>query len=301
MSPDRERRPSQIIQERFDGTTPQPVDLSSMPPGTALIVGAGIGGLAAGLSLRRAGWQVRIHERAASPRELGFAVALAPNAMAALRELGLADTMLAEGVTATKGELRHPDGRVIRKFNAQMGGPLVIALRPALHGVLLNAVGSDALVLGSEAAGASVTAGGVSLDLRGGGRDAGDLLIGADGVGSVIRQCLHPGEPPARPSGFCALRGVAYGVGDHLGDLAGVGYLGDGIEAAAARASRNAVYWYLSLLKEDGSTTTRNPAAILEAHTAAFESPFRTITQMGPFRSMEGGIVRGTGAAGGTW
>jgi glycine/D-amino acid oxidase-like deaminating enzyme len=39
---------------------------------TALIVGAGIGGLAAGLALRRAGWTVRIHERAVSPRELGF-------------------------------------------------------------------------------------------------------------------------------------------------------------------------------------------------------------------------------------
>ena len=89
-----------------------------MSPPTALIVGAGIGGLAAGLALRRAGWQVRIHERAANPRELGFALALAPNAMAALGELGLADTMIAEGVETTKAEIRRPDGRVIRTFNA---------------------------------------------------------------------------------------------------------------------------------------------------------------------------------------
>jgi 2-polyprenyl-6-methoxyphenol hydroxylase-like FAD-dependent oxidoreductase len=46
---------------------------------TALIVGAGIGGLSAGIALRRAGWAVRIFERAASPRELGFGLALAPN------------------------------------------------------------------------------------------------------------------------------------------------------------------------------------------------------------------------------
>jgi 2-polyprenyl-6-methoxyphenol hydroxylase-like FAD-dependent oxidoreductase len=52
--------------------------------GRALIVGAGIGGLAAALALRQAGWDVRVYERAKSPRELGFALLLAPNAMAAL-------------------------------------------------------------------------------------------------------------------------------------------------------------------------------------------------------------------------
>jgi 2-polyprenyl-6-methoxyphenol hydroxylase-like FAD-dependent oxidoreductase len=48
---------------------------------TALVVGAGIGGLAAAIALRRIGWDVRVLERAASPRELGFALALAPNAL----------------------------------------------------------------------------------------------------------------------------------------------------------------------------------------------------------------------------
>jgi len=51
---------------------------------TALIVGAGIGGLAAAIALRAAGWRVRVFERSASPRELGFGLNLAPNAIAAL-------------------------------------------------------------------------------------------------------------------------------------------------------------------------------------------------------------------------
>ena len=70
---------------------------------TALIVGAGIGGLAAGVALQRVGWSVRIHERAASPRELGFGLLLAPNALSALGWLGVADALVtsgaAEGVT----------------------------------------------------------------------------------------------------------------------------------------------------------------------------------------------------------
>lgn len=60
-----------------------------MTPGTALIVGAGMGGLSAAIALRRAGFQVRVFEQAATPRELGFGVALAPSAIAALRELVL--------------------------------------------------------------------------------------------------------------------------------------------------------------------------------------------------------------------
>jgi 2-polyprenyl-6-methoxyphenol hydroxylase-like FAD-dependent oxidoreductase len=249
---------------------------------TALIVGAGIGGLAAGLALRRAGWEVRIHERAANARELGFALALAPNAMAALGELGLAETMVADGVLARKAEVRQTDGRLIRAFAAHVGGPIVVALRQALHGALMTAVGSDALVFDSEAIGVAVSATGVSLALKDGRSAAGDVLIGADGVGSVVRRHLHPHEPPSRPSGFCSLRGVAYGVGDHLGDLAAVGYLGDGIEAGTARASQNAVYWYLSLLAADVTADVKNeeriPKAILERHTAAFDARFRAIT-----------------------
>jgi len=243
-----------------------------------LIVGAGIGGLAAGLALGRAGWQVQVHERATNRRELGFALGLASNAMAALRELGLADTMIAEGVTTTKVEIRRTDGRVIRKFDAQLGGPLVVALRSALHGALLNAVGSDQLVLGSEAVDVAATSRGVSLELRDGRTVSADVLIGADGVGSVIRKRLHTREPPPRPSGFCALRGVAYGVSDNLGDLAAVGYLGDGIEAATARASQTAVYWYLSLLAEDVSDPARDPRTILERHTAGFDARLQAVT-----------------------
>ena len=100
--------------------------------GTALIVGAGIGGLAAAIALRKAGWQVRVHERAAAPRELGFALALAPNAMAALRELGVADVLAADGAAVTKAEIRHPDGRVVRRFSTQPGGPMIVALRTLL-------------------------------------------------------------------------------------------------------------------------------------------------------------------------
>ena len=245
----------------------------------AIIVGAGIGGLAAGVALRRAGWDIRIFERAASPRELGFALLLAPNAMAALDALGLGDRIRAAGVAGTRFEVRHADGRVIRRFRGQPGGRLVVALRQVLHGALLEMVGADTLVLGSEAVGAEATPRSAALKLRDGRSEEGDVVIGADGVGSVIRRQLHPEDPAPVPSGFIALRGVARGVSHHLGDLAGVGYLGDGVEAAAARAGEDAVYWYLSLLADDvKGGAAQEPGAVLDRMTVGFDPRFRVLT-----------------------
>lgn len=223
---------------------------------TALIVGAGIGGLAAGLALRRAGWQIRIFERASTPRELGFALALAPNAMAALDAVGVAAAIASKSVAPERVEVRHADGRRIRRFEwAQTSAPVTaqthVALRPVVHGALLDAVGSASIELDSEAAGVESRGDAVVLTLRSGRTIAGEVLIAADGVGSVIRRQLHPDEPPPRPSGYWAIRGVAHDVGHHLGDLSAAAFFGPGIEASAARASERAVYWYMSLLAAD--------------------------------------------------
>ena len=99
---------------------------------TALIIGAGIGGLAAGVALRRAGWRIRIHERASGLRELGFGLGLAPNALAALNELGVAETVTSAGSRLAKVELRYANGQVLRRLNLQFGLPSVVALRPDL-------------------------------------------------------------------------------------------------------------------------------------------------------------------------
>ena len=89
-----------------------------------------------------------------------------------------------------------------------LGRPTVVALRPALHGALLEAVGPGAVAHGSEAARFTVTDSRVTLHLTNGDDAEGDLLIDADGGRSVIRRSLHPAEPPPRPSGIVAVRGV---------------------------------------------------------------------------------------------
>lgn len=226
---------------------------------SAIIVGAGIGGLAAAVALRRAGWGVRVVEQAASPRELGFALALAPNALAALDELGLKREVLSRGVEVKAFEVRRPDGRTVKRVDLRGDAvQSVVLLRPALHGLLLDTVGPDALHLGAAVTGAATTPP-ASVVLADGQRLDADVVIGADGVGSAIRQALHPDEAPPRPSGYQAIRGVSHGAGDRLGTADCAIYLGDGVEIGIARASASAVYWYVSLVDElagDGAQAT---------------------------------------------
>ncbi len=248
--------------------------------GTALIVGAGIGGLAAAISLRRRGWAVRIYERAQGPGDLGFALALAANAMSAIDELGAAAPIRAAGFAPRRGQLCRADGRVLKRIEAQMAGPLVIALRRDVHNTLLQASGAD--VRTGEVVSVDQDGDRVSIALKGGATDAGDLLVGADGVGSLVRRQLHPNEPPPRPSGFSAVRGVTFSANGALGDLDGVGYFGDGVEAAAVRASRDAIYWYLSLLTRDLANRSRDPQSIAGVFTSGFDPRFLSVVQSTP-------------------
>ncbi len=247
----------------------------------ALIVGAGIGGLAAALALRQSGLEVRVFERAADPRELGFALLLAPNAMAALRALGLADEVRAAGAVLRSGEMRRPDGQVLRRLDtnavsAALGEDSVSILRPALHGALLRALGRESLDLGARASGFRQEREGVALSLEERGEVRGRLLVGADGIGSAVRAALHPGEPAARRSGLVAVRGVARNAVSHLAGVSAAQYFGRGLEAGVSQSSPSDVYWFVSM----AAPTTpgpHDPRALLDRHLAAFHASFRAI------------------------
>ena len=250
---------------------------------TALIVGAGIGGLSAGIALRQSGWTVRIFERAASPRELGFGLGLAPNAIAALAALGVAGTVIARGFAPTRArfEIRRMDGRVLKRADlpdvSALGGRFVIALRPALHGALLETVG-DCVAPGHEATGFSANGDRVLLRFAGQAPAEGDLLVGGDGMGSVIRRQLHPSEGPARSSGLVAVRGAVHGAQHHLDGLAAIYYLGAGVESVIVRASDTGIYWFVSLNRALVPDGLRGPAAVLAHISTRFDGTFRAIT-----------------------
>ena len=218
----------------------------------ALVVGGGIGGLAAATALRQAGWRVGVLEQATSPRELGFALVLAPNAMRALRRLGIADEVRAGGAVMDAGEIRRSDGRLLRRLRLagalreRLGEDTVCALRPVVHGALLRAAGEDALHLGCRVIDVEIGAGHVAVRTHDNRAFRARVLVGADGAHSRVRE-LVLGPRPLRYAGFTAWRGVAREPWPRLGDVTARQYLGTGLEAGVARASTDAVYWYLAV------------------------------------------------------
>src|SRR4051794_40335609 len=89
------------------------MDRQSSP--SVIVIGAGIGGLSAGIPLRRAGIDVRVLERAASLKEIqiGYGLHVWPNATRALRELGVLEAVEAGGARIDRMEHVAPSGRTI--------------------------------------------------------------------------------------------------------------------------------------------------------------------------------------------
>lgn len=194
----------------------------------AIVVGGGIGGLAAAVSLRRVGWEVQVLERAAAFGEIGAGVGVMPNALRALEWMGLADEVRRLGTPRVSGGIRGSDGRWLAHL-PDVGQEKVIAMHRAdLHGVLLRALPSEILFNNVEVTGVE------ELDA--------DLVVAADGINSRLRGALLPDAPGPVYAGATAWRGVAPGPWD----LPISQTLGPGGEAGILPLGDGRVCWYVA-------------------------------------------------------
>ncbi len=187
-----------------------------------LIAGGGIGGLAAALASARAGWEVRLYERAGSFGEVGAGVQLGPNVVRCLEAWGLGGPLRAVASFPDRLQVRGaPDGRVLGEldlgaFAGRYGAAYATVHRADLHALLLAAVrGLPAVRLHLDHALAQHTQDRSSVAvrlLRGDGAEVlveSDVLLGADGLRSRVRAALLA-EAAVRPAGHLAYRAVAH-------------------------------------------------------------------------------------------
>lgn len=201
----------------------------------AVVVGAGIGGLAAAIALSRTGWDVTVLERAPEIEPIGAGITLWPNAMRALDALGVD----VEPISVPAGEgagLRNPAGKVVMRsedveLRALHRGDLQNALLAALPadtvrtGSPVSKVLDDSVIIGDEAISA-------------------DLIVAADGIASTVRGQLWPGVTPEY-RGYTAWRGVTARHTITLTDPADAGETwGKGARFGIIPLRDGGVYWF---------------------------------------------------------
>jgi salicylate hydroxylase len=181
-----------------------------------LIAGAGIGGLTAAANLLQAGHDVTIFEQAPELSEVGAGLQLSANATHVLHHLGLGPALAEVGVRPGAYVFRlHDSGEEIQRFALSdehqklHGAPYYQVHRADVHSLLAAKVrdlNHDAIRLNCRVTGFEENANGVKLCIAEGGIvEGGDLLVGADGLKSVVRQQIM-GNVPATYTGDAAWR-----------------------------------------------------------------------------------------------
>jgi len=180
-----------------------------------VVVGAGLGGLAAAIAVRAAGHEVLVCERSPVLREAGAGIGLMPNGVLALDMLGLGAAVRAKAMPLGPGGagLRDHRGRLLLhtsqdRLEAMLGAPVVVVPRQWLHRLLADALLSGVVPAGVVRTGVDVHAvRGAVLDTSAGAIEA-DLVVAADGVGSAMRAQLFPAHPGVVGSGEYAARAL---------------------------------------------------------------------------------------------
>jgi salicylate hydroxylase len=181
-------------------------------PLRVVIIGAGIGGLAAACALRQRGFEVEIFERATKLEEVGAGLQIGPNSVKVFRALGLEDALRRNAVEPTNMVSLKWDDATMRFrepmrgfYEPKFGAPYMTAHRADLHNMLRAAAGDVKLRLNANCVGAETANGQAVARFSDGSEAEADVVIAADGIRSVIR-AQHFGADAPRFTGMMAWR-----------------------------------------------------------------------------------------------
>ena len=158
------------------------------------IIGAGIGGAAAAVALRQAGFEVEVFEQTAELREVGGALVLRDPSLELFRQWGVAEAIESKMVRVKQIELRTTTGKIIGQM------PMAVSTREShltypihradVHNALASQIPSEHLHLGHRLATVTELENCVEATFENGNKVRAKLLIGADGLRSIVRKLI---------------------------------------------------------------------------------------------------------------
>lgn len=212
-----------------------------------IIIGAGVGGLCAAIALQQHGFEVKVYEKVKKLGEVGAGLTLWSNALHVLRALNVADAVIAAGSKLQRSQIRADNGETLfdartDEMEAKYGEPVIAIHRAALHEILINALKPDTLRLDMTCAKFKQDEKKATVYFENGESDSADVLIGADGIYSVVRKQMFP-EIELRYSGYTAWRGVVETENETALGLTSESW-GRGARFGIVRVDRKRVYWF---------------------------------------------------------
>ena len=180
------------------------------------IIGGGIGGLATAIALRRAGIEADVYERSPHFGEVGAGITLWPNATRILLDLGVGEAIVARGRRFPESELLTATGVVlartsVRDIEEYFDAPCIALHRAELHRALVDALPARGLFTGAVCQGVATNGDRATATFADGRTVDADLIVGADGIRSVVRSAVQPRVTP-RYAGYTGWRGIATGI-----------------------------------------------------------------------------------------
>lgn len=256
-----------------------------------LIAGGGIGGLTLAIALRQRGIDAAVFESAPAIEAAGAGIALWPNAIKVLRGLGVGETIIATGRRIERGQLREIDGAFLvnsdqRWLEAEAGAPLIALHRADLQSILSAALPDGLVHPGKRISGFDQNTPVVKARFADGSTADGDVLIGADGIHSVIRGSLRPEIQP-RYAGYVAWRGVADDADgidpEALGIHATSETWGSGARFGIVPIGPRRIYWFATANRERGlrRNAVETRAELLDRF-GAWHAPIRDLIDRTP-------------------
>jgi 2-polyprenyl-6-methoxyphenol hydroxylase-like FAD-dependent oxidoreductase len=219
----------------------------------AIIIGAGIAGLSAGIALRDAGWSVAVYEQAPKLEAMGAALSIWPNAVAALDQLGCGDAFRKVAPELELIQLARSNGTSIFAnliSDVLPGQRGYLPSRTDLQNVLAQRLGGDCLHLGHQLANWRTDERGVEVGFENGHIAHGDLLIAADGIWSRIAGDVLGSS--GKHTGYGGVLALSDPVASVPNQAMGTEYWSSGARFGLFDHVGNRKYWFYMRNEPDG-------------------------------------------------